>query len=169
MSITINDNFNAAFPKPIDNRFGPFVNVATALAAIPSWERYLGLTAAIGTTTIVEYWFSGGILDANFVVKNEQTIVAIDVQVDAANFDNILNPTDSNVQLALETLDSHTHTFEQITDKPTTLAGYGITNPIVETTGSYANPPWITSIDFQKITNVPNYENLSIAYAIALG
>jgi hypothetical protein len=38
---------------------------------------------------------------------------------------------------------------------PTTLAGYGITDPIVLTSGSYANPSWITSLDFSKITNKP--------------
>jgi len=46
-------------------------------------------------------------------------------------------------------------TWTSITGKPTTLSGYGITDPVVLTTGSYSNPSWITSLDYSKITNVP--------------
>lgn len=38
---------------------------------------------------------------------------------------------------------------------PTTLAGYGITDPIVLTSGAYANPVWITSFAWAKLTGVP--------------
>jgi hypothetical protein len=45
--------------------------------------------------------------------------------------------------------------WSKITGEPTTLAGYGITDPVVLTTGSYANPSWITSLDYSKLINVP--------------
>lgn len=40
----------------------------------------------------------------------------------------------------------------KISGTPTTIAGYGITDPIVLTSGSYSNPSWITSLDAAKIT-----------------
>ena len=36
--------------------------------------------------------------------------------------------------------------WSAITGTPTTLSGYGITDPVVLTSGSYANPSWITSL-----------------------
>lgn len=50
---------------------------------------------------------------------------------------------------------SNDYTFAQIGSKPTTLAGYGITDPIVLTSGSYANPAWISSLSWSKITDKP--------------
>jgi hypothetical protein len=47
------------------------------------------------------------------------------------------------------------YTFAQIGSKPTTLAGYGITDPVVLTSGSYADPAWITSLAYSKITGTP--------------
>jgi hypothetical protein len=48
----------------------------------------------------------------------------------------------------------HTHTFASITSKPTTLSGYGITDGVA-TTGSYADPVWLTSLAWSKLTGVP--------------
>src|SRR6185369_8048110 len=45
--------------------------------------------------------------------------------------------------------------FSKLLSKPTTLSGYGITDPVVLTTGSYANPTWITSLAWSKITGTP--------------
>lgn len=53
------------------------------------------------------------------------------------------------------TAQSNDYTFAQIGSKPTTLSGYGITDPIVLTTGSYANPSWITFLAWGKITTTP--------------
>lgn len=47
-------------------------------------------------------------------------------------------------------------TWSQIGSTPTTLAGYGITDPIVLTSGSYANPAWITSLAYSKLTSAPS-------------
>lgn len=45
--------------------------------------------------------------------------------------------------------------FSKLTATPTSLAGYGIADPIVLTSGSYANPAWITSLAWTKLTSVP--------------
>ncbi len=45
--------------------------------------------------------------------------------------------------------------WSKITTTPTTISGYGITDPIVLTSGSYANPAWITSLAFSKLTSLP--------------
>ena len=44
--------------------------------------------------------------------------------------------------------------WSKITGTPTTLSGYGITDPVVLTSGSYANPGWITSLGWSKITGI---------------
>jgi hypothetical protein len=49
------------------------------------------------------------------------------------------------------------YTFAQIGSKPTTLAGYGITDPVVLTSGSYSNPAWITTLAWGKITGAPSF------------
>jgi hypothetical protein len=43
-----------------------------------------------------------------------------------------------------------------VNSTPTSLAGYGITDPVVLTSGSYANPSWITSLAWAKITGAPS-------------
>lgn len=45
--------------------------------------------------------------------------------------------------------------FADLLSKPTTLSGYGITDPVVLTSGSYANPSWITSFAWSKISTTP--------------
>jgi hypothetical protein len=42
--------------------------------------------------------------------------------------------------------------WSALTGKPTTIAGYGITDPLVYTSGSYADPSWITSLLATKLT-----------------
>lgn len=46
--------------------------------------------------------------------------------------------------------------WSKITSRPTTISGYGITDPIVLTSNSYVNPSWITSFAWNKLTGVPN-------------
>lgn len=42
--------------------------------------------------------------------------------------------------------------WSKLTGTPTTLAGYGIADPVVLTSGSYADPAWITSLAASKLT-----------------
>lgn len=68
MSVTIQDNFSTAAAKPIDDRYGPYANVAAANAAIPEIFRYKGLTVGIGTP-VEEYWWANGVTDPDLVQK----------------------------------------------------------------------------------------------------
>ena len=51
---------------------------------------------------------------------------------------------------------SFTLPFSKITSTPTTLSGYGITDPVALTSGSYADPAWITSLSATKLTGTIN-------------
>lgn len=69
-----NDNFEINAPKHIDERYGPHLTVVSALAFIPDFKRFQGLTIGIrefgvNTDPIIEYWFKDGILDNNLIVK----------------------------------------------------------------------------------------------------
>lgn len=44
-----------------------------------------------------------------------------------------------------------------VTSTPTSLSGYGIADPIVVTSGSYANPAWLTSLAYAKLTGAPTF------------
>jgi len=80
MSIILNDNIDARAPKPTDSRFGTSISGTTgfyattlaANAAIPTYQRYIGLTVGIkvGNNPIQEYWYANGINDADLVIKS---------------------------------------------------------------------------------------------------
>ena len=80
MSIILNDNIDARAPKPTDSRFGTSISGTTgfyattsdANAAIPTYQRYIGLTVGIrvGSNPIQEYWYANGINDADLVIKS---------------------------------------------------------------------------------------------------
>ena len=64
-------------PKALDSKYGPFEGSTLALAKtealtnVTAGFRFEGLTVAlkVGTNNVIEYWFQGGIADANFVAK----------------------------------------------------------------------------------------------------
>lgn len=80
MSIILNDNIDVRAPKPADARFGTSISGTTgfyattsaANAAIPTYQRYIGLTVGIrvGSNPIQEYWYANGINDADLVIKS---------------------------------------------------------------------------------------------------
>jgi len=49
---------------------------------------------------------------------------------------------------------SFTLPFSELTGTPTSLAGYGIADPVVLTGGSYGNPSWITSLAASKVSGL---------------
>lgn len=68
--------------------------------------------------------------------------------------------------------DLSTRLFADLQSKPTTIAGYAITDPIVLTSGSYADPAWITALGATKLTGtVPTGRLYTTAagYNIATG
>lgn len=69
----------------------------------------------------------------------------------ANNLSDLTNVVTARTNLGLAAIAS-TGDWSDVQNKPTTLAGYGITDPVVLTSGSYSNPSWITSLAFSKIT-----------------
>jgi hypothetical protein len=72
--------------------------------------------------------------------------------------DTVLRVNTAGTALAFGTIPSAAISdlaWSKITSTPTTIAGYGITDPIVYTSGSYANPAWITSLAWSKISSTP--------------
>jgi hypothetical protein len=56
--------------KPVDGKYGPYPDLATAKADIGVTLRYLGLTVGITTGGVVEdYWWESGTADADLVAK----------------------------------------------------------------------------------------------------
>jgi len=55
--------------------------------------------------------------------------------------------------------------WSRITSTPTTLAGYGISDSIALTSGSYANPIWITSLAYTKLTGAPSLATVATSGA----
>lgn len=70
----INNNATDKDFKPLPNldfKYGPYSSIAEALSNIPAELRAVGLTVGIRVnTTIQEFWFNGGVRDADLVVKN---------------------------------------------------------------------------------------------------
>lgn len=48
-----------------------------------------------------------------------------------------------------------TRNFADLQNKPTTLGGYGITDSVVLSSASYANPSWLTAVGWSKVTGTP--------------
>lgn len=92
MAINLSDNILAKTTAPADAKYGPYsgADLAAAKAAACSYldssYRYEGLTVGllVGANPVVEYWFSGGVLDANLVLKTSGSAgssgAALDVQ-----------------------------------------------------------------------------------------
>jgi hypothetical protein len=95
MSIILNDNFNTQFPKPIDDRYGPYNTIAEALAAIPSHRRYIGLTIGIDFENVEEYWWKDGLLDGDLVAKFDSIPYPVR-SVNAKTGDVVLDTDDIN-------------------------------------------------------------------------
>ena len=51
--------------------------------------------------------------------------------------------------------------WSSLTGKPTSLAGYGIADPVLLSTGTYANPAWLTSLATSKLTGSISWATLT--------
>ena len=70
MPITLNHNIDLASSKPLDKRYGPYNSVVTAVATIPAFKRFQGLTVGIIVQgAVVDYWFRNGVADADLILK----------------------------------------------------------------------------------------------------
>ena len=99
---------------------------------------------AAGTTS--QYWRGD---------KSWQTLDK--AAVGLANVENTALSTwpGSGAITTLGTIASGTVPWARIGSTPTTLGGYGITDPVVLTSGSYSNPAWITGLAWSKISSAP--------------
>lgn len=113
MSIILNDNLDTQFNKPLDTRFGSYADIPTALAQVPLFRRYIGLTIGIGTNPVVEYWFNDGIQDADLVLKTpdiDYPVTSVNGQTGAVALDktdiglgNVDNTSDANKPISTAT------------------------------------------------------------------
>lgn len=128
-------------------------------------------------STLAQYsWHAGQNYDVNDENPNEDSVFTISADANNLNetsvfkihtYRGITYPVVTRAYFTKQTvLDSALIKWEFVTNKPsffngafssltgtpTTLSGYGITDPIVLTSGSYSNPSWITSIANSKIT-----------------
>lgn len=70
MAILLNDNINVETGKHLDNKYGPYADLATAKSSIPPFKRVRGLTVGIiDGSFLVEYWFKDGTNDSDLILK----------------------------------------------------------------------------------------------------
>jgi hypothetical protein len=90
MAIILNDNIDTRAPKPSDNRYGPYASTAAALASIPAYQRYVGLTVGVGNP-IAEWWFDNSL---TLVLKTSSgTVTGITAGTGIAVTGTSTNPT----------------------------------------------------------------------------
>ena len=72
--IELSAGIKVGVSKPVDAKFGPFVDLATAKSEIAANLRYLGLTVGIETGGVVEeYWWESGTADSDLISKGGAT------------------------------------------------------------------------------------------------
>jgi hypothetical protein len=70
MAIALNDNIQIVASKLVDNKYGPYTSVTTALTTLSAFIRARGQTVGITeNNTLKEYWFKDGIADINLIEK----------------------------------------------------------------------------------------------------
>ena len=110
--------------------------------------------------SIVSLGGSGVSISAVYVVADQAARLALTALVgDAAKqLDTgetfLLQATPSSTNSNWVLVGDITPDWGTITNKPTTISGFGITDG-VSTLGSYANPSWITSLAWSKISGTP--------------
>lgn len=160
MSINLNDNIYVSAPKPIDERI--VKATTTDRDAIPMVERYTGLEVLV-TTGFVKYTWNGsawvlqtttlaGLSDVNLTsLANNQFLK---YNSGTSRWINTLLSTSDIPDLDMSKITTGNLIWGRIVGTPSSLQGYGITDPIVLETGSYANPIWITSLAASKISGL---------------
>jgi hypothetical protein len=93
----------------------------------------------------------------------ESLLLQSDLNAGGHNLTNAATVSATNVIVSgsLTAPASFTLPFSAISSAPTTLGGYGISDPVVLTSGSYANPSWLTGLAYSKLTGVPSFASAS--------
>lgn len=74
MAILLNDNIQIEAGKHVDNKYGPYNDLASVLTSIPSFKRARGLTVGVIEGGLLkEYWFKEGINNNDLVEKTTVT------------------------------------------------------------------------------------------------
>jgi hypothetical protein len=74
MAILLNDNIQIEAGKHVDNKYGPYNDLASVLTSIPSFKRVRGLTVGVIESGLLkEYWFKEGINNNDLVEKTTVT------------------------------------------------------------------------------------------------
>lgn len=85
----------------------------------------------------------------NYDSGNGQFTLTIDGQSETVTLSGGVTSFNGRTGAVLPT--SNDYSWAQIGAKPTTLAGLGVTDPVVLTSSSYADPTWITSLSKAKV------------------
>lgn len=106
-----------------DYKIGPYATTQAALTAIPQSFRYIGMTVIVVTNNVPkEYWFQGGVADANLVEKTSGTASAGTLNTTYEG-DNL--PTQSSESLGgavqLHKI-SKTGNYNDLNNKPTIIS-----------------------------------------------
>jgi hypothetical protein len=97
MAILLNDNINIETGKHLDNKYGPYADIATAKSSIPVFKRARGLTVGIiDSGFLVEYWFKDGTTDSDLVLKAADNSTSTNVQSNSANWNTAYAYVSSN-------------------------------------------------------------------------
>lgn len=89
----------------------------------------------------------------NSVLKNSQNVISNGpLKIGSGSYVQFLSGSTLIIDAGATFTFSGNVPWASITGTPTTLAGYGITDPIVLTSSSYADPAWITSLAASKLT-----------------
>ncbi len=121
------------------------------------YKRRGATLAAIGSlalSSVVLLCAAGSVPVENFL---PQGAMQGDLNAGGHSLTNAATVSATNVVISgsLTAPSSFTLSFARLTGTPTTLGGYGITDPVVLTSGSYANPSWLSSLAYSKLTSAP--------------
>ena len=100
MAILLNDNINVETGKHLDNKYGPYADIATSKSSIPEFKRARGLTVGIIVgSSLVEYWFKDGTTDTDLVLKTSGSSgsgIDTDVRSLTGNWENTFTTVQNN-------------------------------------------------------------------------